>query len=166
MSWCGASWWGLRKSSLITEQLIVAPRHLHWPMEQLQAGLLSFCCWSCIQKGVCGHWLSQAALLLNLSELPARGTCWLFSRNQRGSMMESTAQCDPQSITGLGSSGAIPGVIYWWSKKITSNPLFCSSYIMGSRKRSDPLNPAAVAWHPNPAPNIWFMVLNSAFAVA
>lgn len=34
--------------------------------------------------------------------------------------------------------------------EITSNPLFCSSYILGSRKRSDPLNPAAVAWHPKP----------------
>lgn len=92
-------------------------------MQRLQPGLLSFCCWNCIQQGSWRHWLSQAggaALLLHLSEFPTRGTHGFFSRNHPGGTMESTAWCNPQSFTVLGSSrGGIPTpeVIYWWSKK-------------------------------------------------
>lgn len=171
MSWCGASWLGLTKSSLTTEQLIIRPRHLHWPMEQLQPGLLSFCCWICIQQGTWGHWLSQAA-----SRLHCCSVCQCF---QPVAHVDFSAETNQEARLKAWHSVTHRASQFWalqrghthprgnllMSKGIISSPLFCSAAILDSRKRSDPFTHAAIAWHANPSPKIWFTVLNFTFMV-
>lgn len=137
-----------------------------------------------LANGAAASWASQLLLL----ELHPEGCLWALTEpgctaaqfvrasspwHMLAFQQKPTGKHDGKHCTVWPTEHHRPGLFRSHSrgnllmiKKITSNPLFCSSYIMGSRKRSDPLNPAAVAWHPNPAPNIWFMVLNSAFAVA
>lgn len=159
MSWCGASWLGVRKSSLTTEQLIIRPRHLHWPVEQLQPGLLIFCCWNHIQHGAWGHWLSQAA-----SRLHCCSVCQSFQPVAHVGFSAFSAEIN-QEAWWKAWHGVTHRASQFWAlqkghthprgnllmiKEITSSPPFCSSSILGSRKRSDPFNPAAVARHAKP----------------